>query len=131
MAAQPPRILLIGHCGPDATYLRMAVKDALGQVSLASADDTKSMEHALEQGVDLILLNRDLGMDFTPDSGVDMIRNLKSRYPSVRMMLISNFPQSQSEAAAAGAVPGFGKRAIGSPNARQLLRSALEMDAKA
>jgi CheY-like chemotaxis protein len=125
MPGQPPRILLVGHCGPDSTYLRMFVKSAFGEVSLTSADDQASLDRALAQGIDLILLNRELGMDFTPDTGIEMIRALKPRYPAVRMMLVSNFPQAQTQAVSAGAVPGFGKRAIGSPAARQLLRDAL------
>jgi two-component system, chemotaxis family, chemotaxis protein CheY len=38
--------------------------------------------------------------------------------------LITNYPDVQAAAIAAGAVPGFGKRDIGSPHARELIREA-------
>ncbi|MGA2441295.1 MAG: hypothetical protein ABSH08_10055 [Tepidisphaeraceae bacterium] len=129
-AAQPKRVLLVGHCGPDANYLRMAVRAALGQAEIISAADNAAMDRALQQGVDLILFNRELGYGFEPDAGVEMIRLLKAKHPNVRMMLVSNFPDAQAAAADAGALPGFGKREIGSPRVISLLRDAVGMRTK-
>jgi two-component system, chemotaxis family, chemotaxis protein CheY len=124
------KVLLVGHCGPDATYIRMAVKSAGENVSLTSAEENAVLEQALKQGVDLILFNRELGYGFEPDTGVEMIRVLKPRYPQVRMMLISNHADAQGEAVAVGALPGFGKREIGSARVRQLLRDAMGVETK-
>jgi two-component system chemotaxis response regulator CheY len=124
------KVLLVGHCGPDSTYLRMAVKSALSEVVLSSADDNAAMETALQQGTDLVLFNRELDFGFDPATGVEMIRLLKQRHPQLRMMLISNHPDAQSAAVAAGALPGFGKREIGSPRVRQLLRDAIAPETK-
>jgi hypothetical protein len=41
------------------------------------------------------------------------------------MMLVSNYPDAQAAAVAAGAVPGFGKREIGTPRVAQVIREAL------
>ena len=41
------------------------------------------------------------------------------------MMLVSNYHDAQQAAVAVGAVPGFGKRELGTPKAAQLLREAL------
>ena len=103
----------------------MAVRGALGQAEIISADDNAAMDRALEQGVDLILFNRELAYGFEPDAGVEMIRSLKAKHPNMRMMLVSNYPDAQAAAAAAGALPGFGKRDIGSPRVKNLLRDAV------
>jgi DNA-binding NarL/FixJ family response regulator len=118
-------VLLVGHCGPDGTYMRMAVKSAVPGVTVTMAEDPASMEAAIQRGVDLILFNRELGYGFEPDSGVEMIRALKAKHPDTRMMLVSNYPDAQAAALSAGALNGFGKREIGSPKAKQLLQSAL------
>ncbi len=124
------KVLLVGHCGPDSTYLRMAVKSAASDVTLSAAEDGPALDRALEQGIDLILFNRELGWGFDPATGVEMIRLLKPRYPQVKMMLVSNRPDAQADAVAAGAMPGFGKRQIGSPQVRRLLRDAMAAEIK-
>ncbi len=124
------KVLLVGHCASDGTYLRMAVKSAVEDVTFSSADENAALERALKQGVDLILFNRELDFGFEPATGVEMIRALKPRYPQVRMMLISNHADAQAAAVAAGAVPGFGKREIGSARVRQVLRDAMGVAAK-
>src|ERR1700722_9593584 len=119
------KVLLVGHCGPDSTYLRMAVKSAIEGVALTAADDNAGLDQALKQGVDLILFNRELDYGFEPATGVEMIRVLKQKYPQVRMMLVSNHADAQAAALAAGALPGFGKRAIGSARVFKLSRGAI------
>jgi two-component system chemotaxis response regulator CheY len=125
----PKRVILVGHCGPDASYLRQAVKAALGDVTLASVDDTAALENALAQNADLLLLNRDLGYDLTPSTGVEMIRLLKQKHPEVRTMLVSNYADAQKAAVEAGALPGFGKRELGSPRVTKLLQDAIAVSA--
>ena len=49
----------------------------------------------------------------------------------VKMMLVSNYPDAQAAAVEAGALPGFGKRDIGSPRVKELLRQALTEDVPA
>jgi two-component system, chemotaxis family, chemotaxis protein CheY len=126
----PKKVLLVGHCRPDASYLRIAVKKALGQADIILADEPAEFESALAGGVDLILFNRELGYGFAPDAGVEAIRVLKQKYPAIAMMLITNYPETQAAAIAAGAVPGFGKRDISSPRSTELLRSAAGLTQK-
>jgi two-component system chemotaxis response regulator CheY len=121
----PPRkVLFVGHCGPDSTYLRRAVKSVAPDAVIALAEDDQSLLAAVSDGVDLVLLNREL-YGHEPETGVEMIAALRQKFPSLRMMLISNYPDAQAAAVAAGAVPGFGKREISSPQAMQRLRDAL------
>jgi CheY-like chemotaxis protein len=119
------KVVLVGHCGPDNSYLRMAVTSALRGATVLAADDAQELDALLLEGVDLLLFNRELGWGFDENEGVDVIRALRARYPQVKMMLVSNYPEAQAAATAAGALAGFGKREIGGQRVTQLLREAL------
>ena len=119
------KIVLVGHCGPDNSYLRMAVMSALRGATVLAADDAKELDTLIAEGVDLLLFNRELGWGFDENEGVDVIRALRARHPNLRMMLVSNYTEAQTAAVAAGALPGFGKREIGGARVTQLLREAL------
>jgi len=125
------KVVLVGHCGPDSSFLRMAVSSADRGITVSMADDTQELKAALEAGVDLVLLNRELGWGFQQSLGVDVIKLLGRSYPQTKFMLVSNFPDAQAAAVAAGAVPGFGKREIGQPRVAQLIRDALAAGASA
>lgn len=120
------KVLLVGHCGPDSSYLRMAVRSADAKAQILSADDQGELDEALAAGVDLVLFNRELGYGFDDSSGVENIRGMKKVMPDLRMMLVSNYPEAQEAAVEAGALPGFGKREIGSPRVVQIIKQALE-----
>jgi two-component system, chemotaxis family, chemotaxis protein CheY len=117
-------VLLIGHCGADSTYLRLALKKAVPDVQIHLAEDSNELSAALKgDPIDLILFNRELDYGFDSTEGVEVIRSLQ---PSkVPMMLVSNYPEAQQAAVAAGALPGFGKRELGSNRVTTLLRDAL------
>lgn len=119
-------VLLVGHCGPDSSYLKMAIRKADASANIVLADDDQELGRALAgDRVDLVLLNRELGYGFDQPEGVEMIRRLKAVCPEMRTMLVSNYPDAQQRAEQAGALPGFGKREIGTPRVTELLRSAL------
>jgi len=122
----PKRILLIGHCGADSSYLRLALKKTVPDVQIQSADDANSLTAALDgEPIDLVLFNRELDYGFDSTEGVEVIRSLQSKYANVPMMLVSNYAQAQQAAVSAGALPGFGKRELGSNRVTALLRDAL------
>jgi len=126
------KVLLVGHCGADAAYLKLAIKKAAGNdVDIRNADDSKSLESALGAGADLVLFNRELGYGFATDEGVEAIRALRPLHPNTKMMLVTNYPEYQQAAIAAGATPGFGKRELGSGRVTDLLREALGAEAPA
>jgi DNA-binding NarL/FixJ family response regulator len=129
------KVVLVGHCGPDSSYLRMTIKKAVPEVEILAADDSAELTSVLEKNTpDLLLFNRELGYGFTPDLGVEVIRALRPSQPNLKMMLVSNYADAQQAAEAAGALPGFGKRELGTPRVAELLRNALaetrEMSAK-
>ena len=120
------KVALVGHCGPDASYLRSAVSSSVRGTSILMIDEAARLDKALVDGVDLILMNRQLDWGFDTEEGVELIRQLRMRHPQVKFMLVSNYPEAQQEAVAAGALPGFGKREIGTSRVTELLKSALE-----
>jgi two-component system, chemotaxis family, chemotaxis protein CheY len=119
------KVALVGHCGPDSSFLRMAVSSADRSVQVLAADDSSELIKVLEQGVDLLLLNREMPYGFEDQEGVGLIRKLRSTHPGVKMMLVSNYPEAQAAAVAAGAVAGFGKREIGTKRVAEVIREAL------
>lgn len=119
------RIALVGHCGPDSSYLAMAVRRAVPDATVVRADEQSELDRALSDGVSLLLINRSLDYGFDETSGVDLIRRLKQSHPDTRLMLVSNFADAQAQAAAVGALPGFGKKDLGSPRVSEVLTQAL------
>ena len=120
------KVALVGHCGPDSSFLRIAVSRAERDIQVLSVDDDSDLKRVLDDGVDLLLLNRQLDYGFDEDEGVALIRKLRSAYPNVKTMLVSNYPEAQAAAVAEGALPGFGKRDMSSPRVAEMLRDALK-----
>ena len=52
------KVALVGHCGPDASYLRLAVSRAVKDAQVVFADDQHALKKLIDGGVDLILFNR-------------------------------------------------------------------------
>jgi two-component system, chemotaxis family, chemotaxis protein CheY len=119
------KVVLVGHCGADSSYLRIAVAGAAAGLSVVAADDQEALSAALQNGVELILINRVLDWGFDEEEGVELIARLRQTHPQVKTMLVSNYADAQAAAIAAGALPGFGKREIGTPKVKELLQSAL------
>ena len=120
------KIALVGHCGPDSSFLRIAVSKAERDAMILSVDDDSDLKRVLDDGVDLLLLNRQLDYGFDEHEGVALIRRIRSKYPAVKAMLVSNYPDAQAAAVKEGALPGFGKREIGTPRVSELLKEALK-----
>ena len=122
------KVVLVGHCGADSSYLRIAVSSAgAAGVSVISADDQEELDSAFATGdVELVLINRVLDWGFEAQEGVALVAKLHKKYPHVKTMLVSNYPDAQQAAVQAGALPGFGKRELSSPRVPELIRAALE-----
>ena len=121
----PKRIVLVGHCGPDSSYLRMTIGKAIKDATILMADDEAHLDKFVNDGVDLLILNRVLDYGFSVDLGTDLIKKLRQGQPDLKLMLITNYPEVQAEAIQLGALPGFGKREMGSAHVAELLRNAL------
>ena len=105
----------------------MAVRGIDKSVEVVSIDDEAELHRLLLAGVDLLLINRVLDFGFDDTEGVNVIAKLHSHDPKLKMMLVSNYPESQAAAVAAGALLGFGKRDLGSAKVKDMLREALSL----
>lgn len=125
------RVALIGHCGPDSSYLKMAVSAAERGTQVLAVDEEARLQELIKDGLDLLLFNRILDFGFPEEEGIEVIRRLRAQHPNLKMMLVSNYADAQAAAVKAGALPGFGKKDLGSSRVAQLLRDALASESTA
>jgi two-component system chemotaxis response regulator CheY len=122
----PKRVLDVGQCGPDhATICAYLTKNFDCEVVLAdSAQD--ALAHLKRSRFDLVLVNRKLDSDYS--DGIEVIRALKadSETADVPIMLVTNHPEHQETAIAAGAILGFGKLEYGKRETRERLAAVLD-----
>lgn len=129
MSDHTPVIVLVGHCGPDSFMLRNVAQRAVPGAKIESADDPEALR-AAAAGADLLLVNRVLDTDVGYASGIDLIRDLAPGSHAA-MMLVSNYPDAQAQAEAAGAAPGFGKRDAYARETAERIRGAVARSARA
>jgi hypothetical protein len=136
--SQVQRVILVGHCGSDGRALERMVLATLPGVRVSFADDEEALNDLVDDA-SLLLVNRVLDGDFKDNAGVALIARLRERHlpgagagagagAGPRMMLISNYPDAQTAAVAAGALPGFGKSemaALGVERLRQAARNGV------
>ncbi len=103
----------------------MAVSSAAPGTLITMADSDRELAQAITSGTDLLMLNRQLEFGFAQGDGVAVLRQIKQQHPAQRVLMVSNYPETQEEALAAGALPGFGKREIGTEKVKQRIREAL------
>jgi two-component system chemotaxis response regulator CheY len=119
------RVLSVGQCGLDHPAISRVIQQHFG----AQVDGVPTAEAALDRLREgkyaLVLVNRIFDAD--GDSGLELIRQVKAdpELQPTPIMLVSNYPQYQEEARQAGAVPGFGKNALGQPAMLDALRPFL------
>lgn len=116
---------LVGHCVPDSSHLTMTVTRAVPGTVVKRVTDETSTQALLAAGVDLLLVNRAMEPGYADAVGTDYIRRLRVSHPGVKVMLISNYPESQAEAVNDGAFPGFGKAELTKPETLSKLQIAL------
>ena len=121
MGVDTPRIVLVGHCGPDAYVLTSAVGRAVKGASVEFVNDEDGAVRAAE-GAALVLVNRALDGDFASGDGVELISKLTGK---AKVMLVSNFPDAQQAAEKAGALPGFGKTMLYGEETARRIRGAV------
>jgi CheY-like chemotaxis protein len=120
-----PRVLSVGQCGFDGPQIARFLQREFG-AEVEHADRAGEALEKLRGGsYDLVLVNRIGDRDGAP--GLDLIASIKAdeRLAAVPVMLVSNFPEAQQEAIAAGAVPGFGKAELDSSKAVDAVAAVL------
>ena len=121
-----PRVGLVGHCSPDASFLTMAVRRAIPDAEVVRLQDDQAVAFEAARGT-LLLVNRAMEPGYRAGNGVDYIRLVRTELPDAKLMLISNFAEAQAEAVASGALPGFGKDSLMTLESSERLRSALKI----
>lgn len=112
-------VLDVGQCGADHSSIRRLCEDLGARVERAHTG-VEALARIAVGDVDLVLVNRILDADGS--DGVALISDLVAKAPQpLAVMLVSNYPQFQQEAAQRGAVSGFGKAELHSAETRELL----------
>ena len=114
------RVLDVGNCGPD----HHAIRTLIEQNFAAEVVQVHSSEEAINElsngTFDLVLVNRVFDRDGF--EGIELIREMReSDSIDCPVMLITNYPKYQVQAAKLGAAAGFGKAEIGQPNTIETL----------
>ncbi|HEY2415913.1 MAG TPA: response regulator [Pirellulaceae bacterium] len=108
----PKRVLDIGNCVPDHAAIRRLLETTF-RADVTQVDDGPGALAALrKEPFDLILVNRKLDIDYS--DGLEIIQQIKAhpKLAAIPCMLITNYPDQQQLAVAAGAEPGFGKKEL-------------------
>ncbi|HET6879577.1 MAG TPA: response regulator [Pirellulales bacterium] len=123
----PKRVLDVGQCSFDHGTLRRLIADDLG-AEVVQAHHLNDAVKELKNGrFDLVLVNRKLDADYS--DGLAVVRAIKgdASLAATPVMLVSNYPDAQEAAVAAGAEPGFGKAELTQPATREKLRRFLDV----
>ena len=105
----PKIIALVGHCGIDGPRLQSELTGILPGVQVVRCNDQHDLDELCQSGVNLLLLNRQLVGEFDVEEGLNLLQSIRARHPGLRTILVSDHPDAQEQARAAGALPGFGK----------------------
>lgn len=121
----PKTVLSIGQCIPDESALERFLKANFDVQIETSAHGSDALEQMKENSFDLVLVNRKLDADYS--DGLNIIREMKQdeSLKNIPVMLISNYPESQDEAVAEGALYGFGKLEYTRRETKERLSSVL------
>ena len=119
------RVLDVGNCVPDhSTLTRYLTKHFVCVVDEAT-DGARAMDKLKSQPYDLVLVNRKLDVDYS--DGLEVIKQIKAdpETMNVPVMMMTNYPDHQDAAVAAGALRGFGKLEYEEPETLERLKQVL------
>jgi len=120
------RVLSIGQCAADHGALARTFRKHFNAEVVPADAGAEAAARLGQEAFDLVLVNRVLDADGS--SGLAVLRALKAdaKTRQVPAMLVSNHDDAQREAVAAGALPGFGKAALGQAHMLARVRPLLE-----
>jgi len=115
------RVLDVGQCSVDHGAIRRLLDREFG-ADVARADGLDDALTLLRSNrFDLVLVNRKLDAD--DSDGIDVLHAIhaEAALAEVPVMLVTNYPEHQAAAVAAGAAPGFGKAELDTAATRERL----------
>jgi CheY-like chemotaxis protein len=121
----PATVLSIGQCRPDSAAIQHYLQSTFGAVVVTADTAAASLQQLQTRKFDLVLINRVLDADGT--SGMDILKSIRlnEAWDTLPVMLVSNYPEWQQSAIAAGALPGFGKAELNRAETREKLAAVL------
>jgi len=116
-------VVLVGHCGVDGPRLQRELTASISGVAVTRVNSAADLQRSCQQGADLMLVNREpVGFD---EEGLDIVRQVLANCPETKVMLVSDYDDAQDAAVRAGAMRGFGKSLMGTPELGETVRQAL------
>ncbi|MHC4398463.1 MAG: response regulator [Planctomycetota bacterium] len=103
------KVLGVGNCSHDHGNIEKLILANFNAEVVAASLREEALELLRGGRFDLVLVNRRLAADSS--KGVELIERMKAdpELAPTPVMLLSNYPEAQEAAVAAGAEPGFGK----------------------
>lgn len=119
------RVLDVGQCGPDHAAIRRYLTEHFACEIVQTHGRADTLAKLRGGHFDLVLINRKLDADYT--DGIEILREIKGAadVAHVPVMLVTNFPEHQDAAEAAGAHRGFGKLEFNNPATKEKLEAIL------
>jgi two-component system chemotaxis response regulator CheY len=113
---KPKRVLSVGQCFADHSGITRVLRGSFGAEVVGADSQREALDLLRQESFALLLVNRVFDAD--ESSGVDLIRAVKAEEElrDIPVMLVSNYEDAQAQAVREGAVPGFGKAALGQPH---------------
>jgi CheY-like chemotaxis protein len=119
------RVLSVGQCSVDHAAISSLVRRQFGAEIVAADSADSALAELAKHRFDLVMVNRKLDADYS--DGLDVIRRIKAdpQLAATPCMLVTNYPEYQQQAVAAGAEPGFGKSQYDEPATQEKLAKFL------
>jgi CheY-like chemotaxis protein len=125
------QVLDVGNCSFDHAAIRRLIEEHFDAQVTQAHGSQQALAALRASRYDLVLVNRVAAAD--RGEGIDLVRTIKAdeSISSTPVMLITNYAEYQQAAAAAGAVPGFGKQELDTAETLTRLSRFLRDDAAA
>ena len=119
------RVLSAGQCAADNWSISRFIRKHFDAEVLTTDSASEALDQLRAGRFDLVLVNRVFDADGS--SGMEVIKEMHAdpELQIIPVMLVSNYEDSQREAVELGAVPGFGKAALGQPQTVARLKAFL------
>lgn len=119
------RVLDIGNCSMDHGSIRSLIERSFQADVVQAHGQDDALELLGQEKFDLVLVNRKLDHDYS--DGLDVVAAIKAQpeHADIPCMLITNYPEHQTAAVAAGCEPGFGKKTLHDPQTHERLKKHL------
>lgn len=118
------RVLDVGNCAADHAAIRYLIERGFDASVTRAHGERDALAVLQSEHFDLVLVNRLLDRGGEGMQVVSRIKN-EPKLAGVPVMLVSDYPEYQHAAVAAGAEYGFGKSELQTPQTREKLSQFL------